>query len=455
MIRSIVPRIVIWLLGTVAFALVGCMMTAHVVATRLAGNNDFISATQQLQVDSACHILDRDGPAALHDYLERMNSLFRAKHYLADAGDRDAVDGKQLTELVRRTTHWDWKRDLLTTNIVLQRVSADGRHRLLIEISPPFGPLEILPYFIWVFVVILAIGYAMAIYFVRPLKVLRNAVEQFGKGQLDARAGLSRRDEFGDLGRAFDQMAQRIEGLVKAERLLLQDISHELRSPLTRLRFALELARDTQDREAAFQRVHKEVARLTDLVDQLLQLTRAEGDVAARNLVDISLSDLLSELIDDFQLEADSKECVLNKRLETDRILRGDYELVRRAFENVLSNALRHAPSHSDVTIDLSVDGPTTSVAIRDQGSGVPEEMLTEIFKPFRRVESDRDRDSGGLGLGLSIARRAIHLCQGTIAARNVHPGLEIQLTFPFTEMRTLTEVESIPSDPREICKEM
>ena len=442
MFRSIVPRIVIWLLGTVVFALVGCMVTAHFAASRLAGRNDFISATQQLQVDAAGHILDRDGPAALREYLGRIDSLFRAKHYLVDANGRDAAGGDPLTELVSRAQNGDWKRDLFTKNIVLQKASTDGRHRLLIEIPPPFGPWESLPYFIWVFVVILAVGYAMAIHFVRPLNALRNAVERFGKGQLDARVGFIRQDEFGDLGEAFDQMAKRIEGLVKAQCLLLQDISHELRSPLTRLGFALELARHTQDREAAFQRVHKEVGRLAELVAQLLQLTRAEGDISARNLVEISLSDLLAELIDDFQLEADSKQCLLIQQFESDGILRGDYELIRRAFENVLSNALRHAPSHSEITITLRTDEYGPSVLIRDQGSGVPEEMLSEIFEPFRRVESDRDRDTGGLGLGLSIARRAIQLHQGIIAARNTNPGLEIQFTFPSMQSSTTTDGE-------------
>ena len=442
MLRSIVPRIVISLLGTAVFALVGCLVTAHLIATRMVERNDFIAATQQLQVESACYILDREGPAALQKYLERINFLFRARHYLVDENDRDAVDGKPLTELASRAKSWSFQQDILPKMIVLQRASADGRHRLLIEIPPPFGPWEILPYFLWVFVVILAIGYAMAIHFVRPLKTLRNAVEQFGHGQLDARVGLSRPDEFGDLGRAFDLMAERIEGLVKAERLLLQDISHELRSPLTRLGFAVELARDTPDRETAFQRVQKEVARLNELVDQLLQLTRAEGDVSARNIVDISLCDLLSELIHDFQLEADSKQCSLIKRLESDGILKGDYELIRRAFENVLSNALRHAPSHSEITIALWGNGHSTLVSIRDQGLGVPEEMLTEIFKPFRRVGSDRDRESGGVGLGLSIARRAVHLSQGTIVARNANPGLEIRFSFPCAELTLPSQSE-------------
>ena len=432
--RSIVPRILFWLFGTVVFALIGCLVTAHIATTRLAGNNDFMAATQLLQVEAACHILDYDGLSALQDYLERLDSLFRGKHYLVDSNDRDLTNDRNLSDLARRAENPAWKRNVFGKNVVLQRPSTDGRYRLLIEISPPFSPWEILPYFVWVFVVILAIGYALAIHIVRPLKSLQNAVKRFGQGNMDARVGLDRRDEFGELGRAFDNMAQRIEALVVAERRLLQDISHELRSPLTRLRFALDLAKNTTACDAAFHRVYKEVGRLTELVDQLLQLTRAEGDVSARVVLDISLPDLISDLVDDFQLEADSKECVLVKCLEPHIILPGDQELIRRAIDNVLGNAVRHAPYRSEITIDLRMQGRNALVSIRDQGPGVPDEMLSEIFKPFRRVDNDRDRDTGGLGLGLSIARRAVVLHQGTITAFNANPGLEVTLVLPYAK---------------------
>lgn len=440
--RSIVPKILVWLIGTVVFALIGCLVTGHVAAARLAGKNDFMAAMHQLQVEAACHILDHDGLVALQKYLERLDSLFRGKHYLVDGSKRNLTNGQDLSELVKRAEDRNWKRDVLDRNIVLQKRSADGRFRLVTEISPPFSTWEILPYFVWVFVVILAIGYAIAVHIVRPLKSLQHAVNQFGQGKMEARVGFNRQDEFGSLGRAFDQMAERIESLVVAERRLLQDISHELRSPLTRLGFALDLARNTDDREAAFRRVDNEVARLAELVDQLLQLTRAEGDVSARVFSDISLSDLISDSIDDFQLEADARQCVFVKDLQPRIILSGDQELIRRAIDNVLGNAVAHAPLRSQIIVNLCFQDKCALLSIRDQGPGVPEEMLSEIFKPFRRVESDRDRDTGGLGLGLSIARRAVALHQGTITAHNANPGLEIRLTLPNAERQSLGDDE-------------
>ena len=441
-LRSIVPRILIWLFGTVVFALVGCSLTAHFAAWRLAGHNDFLAASQKLQLEFACQILIHDGRDALRAYLERLNVLFRGKHYLVDETDHDLVDGSDRSELAKMAQNGEWKKGSPTLTMVHQRSSTDGRYRMLMEISPPFSPWEIAPYFIWIFVVILAIGYAIAVYIVRPLKSLQKAVRRFGQGQMDARVGFRRRDEFGELGQAFDDMAQRIEALVVAERRLLQDISHELRSPLTRLGFALDLARNSADGDLAFQRVDKEVARVTDLVDQLLQLTRAEGDVSARTIVDISLPDLISDLVDDFQLEADSKECVLVKRLEPEIVLSGEQELIRRAIDNVLGNALRHSPCRSEITITLSTQGRDALVSIRDQGPGVPEDLLTEIFKPFRRVENDRDRETGGLGLGLSIASRAVVLHHGTITAHNARPGLDVKLLLPDARTRSSNGTE-------------
>lgn len=430
--RSIVPKTVILLIGTVAFVLFGFLMTAHFAATRFSGRTMLMTATQELQLDMACRILESDGREALRKYLERLDSTFLGKHYLLDRDDRDISQDRDLSDLVKRAHPIESNPNVFTGDFVVEKTSNDGKYRMLVELTPPVSRWEILPYFAWILVVIIAIGYGFAVNIVRPLKRLQNAVVQLGSGKLDARVDFQRRDEFGELGRAFDQMAHRIESLLTAERHLLQDISHELRSPLTRLRFALDLARNREGSEPAFHRVDREVSRLAQLVDQLLQLTRAEGDVTARTTVEISLVDLISESIDDFQLEAASHQCTISLTcLEPRLIFHGEPELIRRAFENVLCNALRHAPSGSKITVKLLRDGKSAAISVRDHGIGVPEEMLPEIFKPFRRVECDRNRDSGGVGLGLSIARRAVNLHHGKIVARNANPGLEVIFLLP------------------------
>jgi two-component system sensor histidine kinase CpxA len=254
-------------------------------------------------------------------------------------------------------------------------------------------------------------------------------MERFGSGDLAARAHSSRRDEIGDLSRAFDGMAERIETLLTAERRLLQDVSHELRSPLARLRFAVELAHGDTDRDEALAHIQRDVERLAKLVDELLQLTRAEGDPSSQELEVIALHELLGSLVADCAIEA--KHCALISRVDRPVYLRGERELLRRAVENVLRNAIRYAPDGSTVEVGLSVCASHAAVTVRDYGPGIPEESLEDVFKPFFRVDDDRDRASGGVGLGLSIAHRAIVLHQGKVQARNAAPGLVVTIELP------------------------
>jgi signal transduction histidine kinase len=256
-------------------------------------------------------------------------------------------------------------------------------------------------------------------------------VERFGRGDLGIRFQLSRQDEIGELARAFNLMADQITTLLSAERRLLQDVSHELRSPLARLGFAVELAKTNSDREAALARIRKEADRLNHLVDELLQLTRAESDPTARNLEAVELGELLRDLVADCAIEAEVRGCRLVLRISEKAFVTADRELLRRACDNVLRNAIRHAPAESAVEIVVSVSDSLATVSVRDHGPGVPPDALGEIFKPFYRVENDRDRSSGGVGLGLAIASRAVALHQGRMTARNANPGLILDIELP------------------------
>ena len=244
------------------------------------------------------------------------------------------------------------------------------------------------------------------------------------------RANFARKDEFGDLGRAFDQMAGRIEQLVAEQRRLLQDISHELRSPLTRLGYAIELARTGSNREEAFARTKKEVDRLTTLVTALLEATRAEGELV-RRVEDVALGDLAAAVVDDCATEAATRPCQLVLNVSDPVTVLAAPDMIRRAVENVLYNSISHAPAGSavDVTVARSADHGT--ITIRDRGPGVPDEHLDDIFKPFFRIDTDRNRETGGVGLGLAIARSAVSLHHGRISARNADPGLEVLIELP------------------------
>ena len=281
---------------------------------------------------------------------------------------------------------------------------------------------------------IAVLGWILAAHLAVPLRRLRRLVDRFGHGDLGARANSTRKDEIGELSRSFDEMAGRIQTLLSAERRLLQDVSHELRSPLTRLDVAVDLAATSDDPREFLGRIKRDVGRLTVLVNELLQLTRAEGDPSAHHLEGMRLDELVESLIEDCRMEAGAKGCRLICSGVEECTVLGEPELLRRAVENVMRNAIRHAPEGSAVEIGLRRDGGMAVIVVRDSGPGVPEDVLDAIFEPFFRVEGDRSRASGGVGLGLAIARRAVDLCRGRISAQNACPGLVVKIELPPAE---------------------
>jgi two-component system sensor histidine kinase CpxA len=314
----------------------------------------------------------------------------------------------------------------------VRQVSGDGRYVFVIDVMVHYDPTGDLLTFGWIIVVVVSLVYALALTLARPIGRLREAVMRFGQGDLSARAHLKRKDEIGDLGLAFDEMALRIQTLLAAERRLLQDVSHELRSPLARLSFALELVRKNPSSDEAFQRVKKEVDRISRLIADLLQVTRVEGDSGSRNDESISTDEFLRGIVDDCNLEAIARGCRIDLREDGVREFRGDHELLRRAVENVLRNAIRYTPPGQSVEVTSAGESNELVIAVRDYGPGVPERELEAIFRPFHRVEEDRNRASGGgVGLGLSIAQRAVLLHHGRISASNAEPGLRVEIRLP------------------------
>ena len=178
-------------------------------------------------------------------------------------------------------------------------------------------------------------------------------------------------------------------------------------------------------------RIQKEADRLNELVAELLQVTRVEVDPSMQKADTVHLDELLGDLVYDSLLEAKTKDCTLLLKAPVSAIVVGDEELIRRALENVLRNAIRYAPRGTAVDIELDRSAEMARVSVRDYGPGVPEVALARIFDPFYRVDSDRNRVSGGLGLGLAIARRSVQLHKGQLTARNAHPGLLVSIEFP------------------------
>jgi signal transduction histidine kinase len=315
---------------------------------------------------------------------------------------------------------------------VIARKTENGRYWFILSMSKEAAPGWTFPIAqLWVLGAVVLLCYLLARYLTSPLPDLQAALERFGRGDFSARTRSTRRDELGRLARTFDQMAERIQNLVAAERRLLLDISHELRSPLARLGVAIELARSGENRDATLDRIQKESDRLNALVGELLQATRAEVDPNALRAQPVRLDDLLAGIASDCAIEASARGSSLKVDAAAPVTVSGDAELLRRAVENLIRNAIRYAPPGTAVEVSLARDGAEARIQVRDHGPGVPEEALSRIFDPFYRVEGDRNRDTGGAGLGLAIARRAVELHKGKLLARNAHPGLLVEIDLP------------------------
>lgn len=278
--------------------------------------------------------------------------------------------------------------------------------------------------------------YLLALYLTSPVKKLKTAVQAFAQGNLDARVSPqlgNRGDELADLGREFDQMAERISLLIESQKRLLADISHELRSPLARLSVALELARKNSlpSATAALNRIEQEAERLNELVGQLLALTRLESGAERVPAEVVMLEEIVQQIVDDANYEAKPlhKEVRISD-LEKCRVT-GSMELLRSGIENVIRNAVRYTAANTAVEVALEWKLDVAELCVRDYGPGVPDGELQRIFEPFYRVSEARDRASGGAGLGLSIAERTVKLHGGTILARNVEGGLLVTIHLP------------------------
>ena len=386
--------------------------------------------TDELQLEEARKALDRGGPAAVSAFMQLANRVFGGSHYLLNSAGVDVVSGQDLSNLIPGAGVTDG-RQRRAGELVISRRAADGAYWFIALPTDRPHPWAYFPYYLLVIGATGILCWAAAVWVVSPIRNLTATVERFGRGDLSARWHTQRRDEIGYLGRAFNETAERLQRVLTSERQLLADISHELRSPLARLKFAVRLARSSPDQAHALDRIERDVDRITSMVSELVEITRAEGDPEARKFEIVDLEQVVNDIVSEERPDAELRECRLEVSGQLGRPLWGDSELLRRAVANVLQNAIRYSPSHAAVEVTLVETADTSIVEIRDHGPGVSEELLTQIFKPFFRVEEARDASSGGIGLGLSIAMRAVQVHQGAITAENAKPGLKVQIVLP------------------------
>jgi len=320
------------------------------------------------------------------------------------------------------------------------------------------GPYIPRPYFPHLprsaFPVSLIVTFIFAFLLTRPVRALSRAFRQFSSGDLAVRLPAERRRSWSGLGGSdvsslmldFNNMADRIGSLVQAQKTLVRDVSHELRSPLARLRLALEMAREESSQPSEhLDRVEMEADRVNDLIGQMLTLSLIENTGAIATKSRIGMAELIESLMPDLTFEAEARSCTIRFHHEPELYINGSEELLRRAIENIARNAIRFTASSSAIDIrlytateagkarkDTASSNEMIAIDIEDRGPGVPEESLPLLFRAFYRTDSARQDSTGGFGVGLSIAERAIHLHNGTVFASNrTGGGLTVSIRLP------------------------
>ena len=271
-----------------------------------------------------------------------------------------------------------------------------------------------------------------------PIRRIQAGARALASENLNVRvsAGLEgRKDELAVLARDFDAMADQLRANRSATTQLLRDISHELRSPLARMRVALGLARQPPaDLARQLDRLEREIERLDSMISQVLKLARLHGTDALLERERFELDEVIEEVVRDANFEGAVKNCKIALRGAANNAVLGSRELLRSAIENVLRNAVRYSPNDTPVEMQIARAASGLEIVIRDHGPGVPAADLERIFEPFYRVAESRDRDSGGEGIGLAITSQVMKAHGGSARAVNANSGgLEVRLSLPET----------------------
>ena len=431
--NSLFSKILLWFWCTLAITVVGsAFISALDLGQNVSDRRAPAARLVEFQLKLAREAYEQQGKPGLEQFLKTLDGVYDAQGILTNQQGRDLLTGQDRSDLLRRAFNHGPYPFFRAEGSIVGRAADDGRYWFFF-LRPRYhvGSWFLQPEHIFVMAAAILLCYWLAFHLTGPVRKLQRAVERFGQGDLAARVHSKRRDELGQLARTFDHMADRIQTLLAAERRLLLDISHELRSPLARLGVAVELAREGADLPKHLDRIQKESDRLNALVGSLLQVTRAEGDPSLLHREAVQLDEMVQQLVEDSRIEAEAHGCELAYDQHQPATVDGDPELLRRAVENVIRNAIRYAPPQTAVEVSLARRNGSVVVDVRDRGPGVPEEALPRLFDAFYRVEPDRARSSGGAGLGLSIARRAIELHKGAVRARNAQPGLEVEMELP------------------------
>ena len=407
-------------------------------------------------VGAASLILQKGGKDVLRNFLEESRNTPAPPVFAVNELGKDLLNREISPEIIEQA-----KSIAVSNPSAVRRIkTVDGQTYHLFAIFPEISPATVhavpspfetrpfekpmhlhpdppppwLPIILGFFVSLIFSGVS-AWYFAKPIRQLRSAFAAVADGDLNTRADQTmgqRHDELADLGKSFDHMVNKIQTLINAQQRLLHDVSHELRSPLARIQTAIGLAYQQPDKmPLTLERIEKESQRMNDLIGELLALSRLEAGVIGKLEV-IDINELIAEIVEDARLEADSKNISIQLTTTEEIHIKGYYDLISRAIENVLRNATKHTRSNSEVTVcaNLGANDHQLHIVITDQGQGVAENELSAIFEPFFRGSITQKSQS--IGLGLTIAQKAIEVHNGKISASNrKEGGFRVEINLP------------------------
>lgn len=287
------------------------------------------------------------------------------------------------------------------------------------------------------------ISYMLARYISKPIIHLRKATQNIAAGDLSIRVKNEVKTNHGEvylLAKDFDKMAERLDRTISSHKHLIQDISHELRSPVARLQLALELAKkrlDIQDDQPDILRIEKECENINAIINTLLNLPAYELDPQLALQDEVDIADLVQQICEDLNFNDSQPPIQYRQQGNQPCIIQANQQLLRSAFENVLKNAQHYHEGDEAIDVELMIQDEWVCIQCRDKGQGIPPSHIEQIFKPFYRISEARDRASGGYGLGLAITKRAVDLHGGKVSAENhIQGGLLVKIELPLSPVR-------------------
>ena len=442
-----------WLTALALFAI----FLASRLGTRVVPPTDVVASFAPRVADEAAHAYESGGAQEFDQFVRALVGKSGIELYLIDGYGKDVLSRRLPSDslFIARAARSDGRVlsrfGLRSHSSSYKFTSSSGRPYVLLvrarfQVSKFMDNTAIggLPFFGLVLVMVTLLCFWLTHHIVAPIQGIQSAARMVTAGDLSVRAPVeisARHDELAALAADFDVMVERLSAFVRSQKDLLSTVSHELRSPLTRLIMSLALLRkqSAPESEELLDRMERDVERVDRLMEQLLTLSRLETGLSSDKRANVDLSQLVQEVVADGDFEAHSSGKSVRLCAEGGIVIeKADQQALRSACENIIRNAIRFTRPGSEVEVILKTDKtrplPQAVLSVRDYGPGVPGESLEQIFEPFFRVKEHNGdpRATKGTGLGLAIALEAIRQHRGTIIAANANPiGLEVKIMLP------------------------